>query len=158
MRTTTVKGDSGSFLPMSANAYQNGSENIVDCSFDTSSVTSMWEMFGHCPKLTSIDVSGFDTSKVTDMSGVFNGCPRLTSLDVSGFNNTDDSMKYIFTCTGTNNNATDITIRKVGMKKALYNCETNQRNYFLFAIIDLEEPIIVPAGQGYSITVDMTEQ
>ena len=33
--------------------------------FDTSKVTSMYQMFYNCSRLTSLDVSGFDTSKVT---------------------------------------------------------------------------------------------
>ena len=54
-------------------------------SFDTSSVTSMWEMFGHCPKLTSIDVSGFDTSNVTKMYDMFFACNKLEYLDLSNW-------------------------------------------------------------------------
>jgi len=52
---------------------------------DTSKTTSMYEMFGYCSSLTSLDVSYFDTSNVTDMGMMFTGCNSLTSLDVSSF-------------------------------------------------------------------------
>ena len=51
--------------------------------FDTSSVTSMAQMFAYCSKLTSLDLSGFDTSNVTNMGGIFYDCSSLTNLDVS---------------------------------------------------------------------------
>ena len=66
-------------------------ESIALSGWDTSSVTSMGDMFQSCSALTSLDVSGWDTSKVTDMSGLFSGCEALTSLDVSGW----DTSKVI---------------------------------------------------------------
>ena len=54
--------------------------------FNTSSVTSMSNMFLKCSKLTSLNVSNFNTSNVTDMSYMFNCCSSLTSLNVSNFN------------------------------------------------------------------------
>ena len=53
---------------------------------DTSSYTSMGNMFSYCSSLTSLDVSNFNTGKVTDMSNMFNYCSSLTSLDLSSFN------------------------------------------------------------------------
>ncbi|MCQ2539590.1 MAG: BspA family leucine-rich repeat surface protein [Acetatifactor sp.] len=53
---------------------------------DTSKVTSMKRMFGHCSNLISADISGFKTSKVTSMHGMFEYCYRLNSVDVSRFN------------------------------------------------------------------------
>ena len=53
---------------------------------NTSEVTNMGYMFGHCKKLTSIDLSHFDTSKVTTMGQMFFGCNGLTSLDLTSFN------------------------------------------------------------------------
>ena len=46
---------------------------------DTSSVTSMNQMFNGCGALTSLDLSGFNTSNVTDMNYMFDGCSALTS-------------------------------------------------------------------------------
>ncbi|MBQ2196763.1 MAG: BspA family leucine-rich repeat surface protein, partial [Prevotella sp.] len=54
--------------------------------FNTSNVTSMWNMFSECSSLTSLDLSSFDTGKVTDMSGMFGYSRKLTSLDLSNFN------------------------------------------------------------------------
>ena len=53
---------------------------------NTEEVTGMSEMFAHCNKLSSLDVSGFNTEKVTNMQEMFSGCAELKSLDVSGFN------------------------------------------------------------------------
>ena len=58
-----------------------GIENL-----NTSKVTDMSRMFGHCESLTSLDVSNFNTSNVTGMSWMFAYCTSLTSLDVSNFN------------------------------------------------------------------------
>ena len=52
---------------------------------NTSRVTSMYSMFGECPSLQTLDLSGFDTSKVTDMSYMFADCSSLQTLDLSGF-------------------------------------------------------------------------
>ena len=62
-------------------------------SFDTSGVTSMFEMFKDCQSLTSLDLSSFDTSKAADMSGMFSGCSSLTTLDLSSFDTS--SVKYL---------------------------------------------------------------
>ena len=51
---------------------------------DTSSLTTMFEMFFNCPSLTSLDLSGLDTSAVTNMGEMFYGCSSLTSLDLTG--------------------------------------------------------------------------
>ena len=56
-------------------------------SFDTSNVTSMYNMFNVCDSLASIEFGGnFDTSNVTNMRRMFCGCTNLTSLDLSNFN------------------------------------------------------------------------
>ena len=52
---------------------------------NTSEVTSMFNMFGGCSSLTSLDVSRFNTSQVTDMSYMFANCGNLANLDVSHF-------------------------------------------------------------------------
>lgn len=52
---------------------------------DTSNMTSMYNMFENCSKLTSLDVSNFNTSKVTNMRSMFGWCSSLTSLDLSNF-------------------------------------------------------------------------
>ena len=54
--------------------------------FDTSDVTSMYEMFSGCSDLTNLDLSSFDTSNITMMDKMFSGCSDLTSLDLSNFN------------------------------------------------------------------------
>ena len=68
---------------------------------DTSTFTSMKNMFYRCEKITTLDVSHFDTSNVTNMSGMFAVCDMLTSLDVSHFNTSKvTDMSNMFANTG----------------------------------------------------------
>ena len=72
--------------------------------FNTSKVTTMYQMFSGCSSLESLNLSNFDTSSVTDMSFMFYGCSGLTSLDLSGSNfNTSnvENMSSMFNgCSG----------------------------------------------------------
>lgn len=62
-----------------------------------SGVTNMSQMFAHCNKLTSLNLSGWDTSKVTNMKFMFYYCSSLSSLDLSGFNTSNViDMEYMF--------------------------------------------------------------
>ena len=68
---------------------------------DTSTFTSMKNMFYRCEKITTLDVSHFDTSNVTNMSGMFAVCDMLTALDVSNFNTAKvTDMSKMFANTG----------------------------------------------------------
>lgn len=68
---------------------------------DTSTFTSMRNMFYYCEKITTIDVSHFDTSNVRNMSGMFSVCDMLTALDVSNFNTAKvTDMSNMFANTG----------------------------------------------------------
>lgn len=76
--------------------------------------------------------------------------------------NVDDTLRQIVTCSGSNNSNGTVTIRKIGIWKKFYEyLPTNVmglgKNCYL-VIVDLEEPIEVPAGKGFTIVVDMTEQ
>ena len=51
---------------------------------NTSSVTSMAQMFTGCKSLTSLDLSTFDTKNVQSMANMFDDCQNLTELNVSG--------------------------------------------------------------------------
>ncbi len=65
--------------------------------FNTEKVTNMYQMFFNCSRMTSLDVSSFNTEKVTTMNGMFSGCNKLTSLDLSHFNTEKVSdMSYMF--------------------------------------------------------------
>ena len=48
--------------------------------FDTSKVTTMYQMFYRCENLISLDLSNFDTSKVTNMFNMFEYCSSLKSI------------------------------------------------------------------------------
>ncbi len=91
-------------------------------SFDTSSVTTMSNMFGMNYSLTTIEgLEKWDTAKVTNMTNMFEFCELLKSLNVSGFDtsnvNSFNSMfshcEELTTITGLDNfktsNATDMS-------------------------------------------------
>ena len=78
-------------------------ESIIGLNnLNTSEVTDMQYMFGHCTKLTSLDLSSFNTANVTNMPGMFYYCEKLTSLDLSSFNTAKvTNMSYMFSeCSG----------------------------------------------------------
>lgn len=60
-----------------------GNVSFIGC--DTSEVTSMYNIFYLCAKLTSLDVTRLVTSKVTDLSSMFYFCRSLKTLDVSNW-------------------------------------------------------------------------
>ena len=65
--------------------------------FDTSKVTNMNNMFYHMPALTTINLSSFDTSNVTDMSGMFSSMSKLTTLNLSHFDTSKvTNMGFMF--------------------------------------------------------------
>ncbi len=80
---TNIKLDTSSSYMFSDSKIER-----IDKFPDTSSVTSMDNMFYCCAKLTTLNLSGWDTSAVTTMDGLFRGCTSLTTLDLSGWNTT----------------------------------------------------------------------
>jgi len=64
--------------------------------FNTSEVTSMFNMFSHCYDLGSVDVSHFDTRKVTNMAQMFGGT-GYWELDLSSFDTSNvENMTEMF--------------------------------------------------------------
>ena len=53
---------------------------MLTSNWDTSSATTMENMFYNCTSLTAIDVSSFIPSNVTNMSGMFRNCTSLESI------------------------------------------------------------------------------
>ncbi|MBP5367544.1 MAG: BspA family leucine-rich repeat surface protein [Bacteroidales bacterium] len=69
-----------------------GLENL-----NTEEVKDMYNMFGNCSKLTTLDLKDFDTGLVTDMGFMFCNCSSLTTLNVSSFNTEKvDNMNCMF--------------------------------------------------------------
>ncbi|MBO4590804.1 MAG: BspA family leucine-rich repeat surface protein [Bacteroidaceae bacterium] len=66
-------------------AYCSGLTNLDLSNFDTGKVTTMQSMFWDCTGLTSINMCYFNTEKVTTMYGMFRGCSALTTLDIRSF-------------------------------------------------------------------------
>ena len=76
--------------PTSCRSWFSGMSNLTSITgienLKTDEVTTMYQMFNACSRLTRLDVSGFNTAKVTRMNFMFYGCSGLTSINVSGFN------------------------------------------------------------------------
>ena len=146
-RQTTIKGTDGQTYRMASNIAQG--DYIIPNIKMSGTLT-------HSVSESASEINVEDYALQDEISNI-----SVTSTSLT-YNNTNNSMKYVFSCNGTNNNSDAITIRKIGLKKRMNTWNTSsgaQENwYFLFAVVDLEGPITVPAGQGYTIVVDMTEQ
>ena len=78
-------------------AYMSKLTTLNLSHFDTSKVTNMNNMFYHMPALTTINLSSFDTSNVTDMSGMFSNMSKLTTLNLSHFDTSKvTNMGFMF--------------------------------------------------------------
>ena len=85
----------------STNSYQSNLLSIdFGDNFNTSNVTSMYQMFYGCSSLTTLNLSNFNVSNVTDMGDMFYGCSSLTSLNLSNFNtsNVTNMMNMFANC------------------------------------------------------------
>lgn len=67
--------------------------------------------------------------------------------------------KTIFTITGTNTTSSAITITQIGICKQLYDYSPDNLNYyFLLAKENLETPLTIPVGQGFTLVYEWDEQ
>lgn len=74
----------------------NSLESADLSNLDTSSVTSMFDLFGGTA-LTSLDLSTWDTSNVESMSFAFEGCRSLRTINLSGWTMTSvEDMPSMF--------------------------------------------------------------
>ena len=65
--------------------------------FNTSSVTNMEEMFRYSEKLKTLDLTSFNTSNVTTMQSMFANCSSLASIELSSFNTSNvTTMQSMF--------------------------------------------------------------
>lgn len=69
----------------------------------------------------------------------------------------DGKLNYTFTCSGVSDNTSEQIITRIGITKSLMNTNVS-RQEVLMAVVELSEPITVPPGSGYSITVEMIEE
>ena len=86
------------FAPFSCYGVFGKFKNLVQINFNnnfnTSKVTSMFNMFSYCTSLTNLDLSSFNTSNVTDMNNMFSSCSSLTNLNLSNFNTSKVANMY----------------------------------------------------------------
>ena len=89
LEVTVVRALGKVYLGAGCSCLFYGLEHCTEmylASLDTSRVRDMSDMFGLCPALWYLDVSGWDVSDVTNMSRMFDSCYVLDSLDLSGWN------------------------------------------------------------------------
>ena len=96
-----IAGEAPIFAPANSSIMFYRFGNLVTINFNnnfnTSKVTSMYEMFSFCQSLTSLDLSSFNTSNLENMYYMFYGCKSLTNLDLSSFNTSNlENMYYTF--------------------------------------------------------------
>ena len=68
----------------------------------------------------------------------------------------DGKLVYTANIAGSNQTGNEYTIRKVGIAKKIF--VPNTYNDVLMAVVELSEPITVPNGSGFSITVEIIEE
>ena len=73
--------DTSTFTSMAQMFYQNTVGYLFGLTtLDTSSVTNFNQMFSECYQVQNLDLSGFDTSAATQMQGMFYGCRGLNRI------------------------------------------------------------------------------
>ena len=97
---------------------------------------------------TQIDENDYSMNNLSSITDASTSC-------VCGI--IDSKLTYTINISGTNSGSDSITITRVGLLKRIYNTSYTMQNA-LMAIIELSEPITVPSGNGYSITVEMIEE
>lgn len=88
------------------------------------------------------------SNMITNMSNI------STTVNIS-YN--ENGLTIMGTITGDNQTLTDVTITEVGITYPLYTNLGGIVGYALAAHALLNTPITVPSGQGFSVTVEMTE-
>ena len=105
--------------------YKGTELNEELANLDTNNITSMYNMFGYCNNLTTLDLSNFNTSKVTNMENMFGSCNNLTSLDLSNFDTSNvTNMGNMFSSC---NNLTTLDLSNFNTSKV-----TNMYNMFAY--------------------------
>lgn len=90
------------YHPISAYCMFHGCKNMISIEnieyLNTSDVINMYEMFGGCSSITSIDLSHFDTSNVLIMDYMFSGCSSLSNINVSQFDTKNVTRMFGMFC------------------------------------------------------------
>ena len=88
-----IAGEGGVRAPDNSNAlfawYENAEVIDLGGNLHTDHTSKMGFLFGHCPKLKTLNLDGLTTDKVKKYTKMFAGCRSLESLDLSGFNTED---------------------------------------------------------------------
>ena len=116
-------------------AYMSKLTTLNLSHFDTSKVTNMNNMFYHMPALTTINLSSFDTSNVTDMSGMFSSMSKLTTLNLSHFDTSKvTDMGFMFSSMSklTTLNISNFDTSKVTYMRYMFNNMSNLTTLNLF--------------------------
>ena len=127
-----IQSGGGKYAPRSVYGYffykYKGTELDYEvANLDTSNMTSLYQMFGNCSNLISLNLCNWNTNNITDMSRIFYSCNALANLDVSGWytnNVTDMSSMFDFCRSLTDLDLSNfITSNVTNMSRMFYYCE-----------------------------------
>lgn len=135
-----------------------GNKNILMSCFRNSSSSYMEASatnFGF--KRNSLYIISSSEASITPNDYVLSNVLTATNATYSIICNlVDGKLVYTANIAGSNQTGSEYTIRKVGIAKKIYIPTTYQD--VLMAVVELSEPITVPNGSGFSITVEMIEE
>ena len=90
--------------------------------FDTSEMTSMYDMFGDCELLTTVPL--FDTSKVTIMYGMFAECKSLTTVPLFDTSKVTNMYDMFYKCSSLRTIPQFDTSKVVEVHNMFYGCSS----------------------------------
>lgn len=142
--STSMRNTGGAFIPM-AGARSN-SEYLAYSSVNYGLTNNM-----------TYYVSGY-SGEINDPTrfvwpseiGVYDKTISVVTTSENG------KLRHVFTCKGNNKAPTSITISSIYITKSIYFL--NDYDETLMFGTHLSEPITVPPGSGFSITVEMIEE
>lgn len=87
---------------------------------NTSNVTSMFEMFGYCYSLSTVNL--FNTSNVTNMNAMFLNCSSLTNVPLFDTSKVTDMTNMFASCSSLTNTPLFNTSSVKNMSQMFWNC------------------------------------
>jgi len=104
--------------------------------------------------------TGIDDISATDYSLANDITNSLSNLNTVISSYVDTKYNKVITLTGTNNSGNSVAITTVGVCKKFYRAlylDESESCQVMMAKYALETPLIVPNGQGFSITLNWLE-
>ena len=126
------------------------------CSAPVSGANGNWSFNSPSSRIGSgtTEPTDMDYSLETDETSKFSNVQRTTNISADG-----GSWRLVHTISGVNVSQSDVTISEIGLTITLKvdNNVVNQSVQFMVVRALLEQPIVVPAGKGFTLTFQWTE-